>query len=192
MENGTYPLQKSTYFSAENAKKDWHRIYTQFNKDRNELFFAKKVLLVEGDSDKILIATLCEHHWNIDIDAEGISIIPCGGKAGVLYFIGICQMVGIEDYFAIWDTDNEVDDRRGILSATLDAKKGLAFEPNMERALSISVGADAKKVKNAYEWVIGITTAQVPEILNNLRLFLNPNFTIEESVAVINDDDLPF
>lgn len=192
VENGTYPLQKSLYFSAENAEKDWHRIYTQFNKDRNELFFAKKVLLVEGDSDKILIATLCEQHWNIDIDAEGISIISCGGKAGVLYFIGICQLVGINDYFAVWDTDNEVDDRRNILSATLDAKKGIAFDPNMETALSIPAGADAKKIKNAYEWVVNIETEQVPETLDSLRLFLDPNFTITEAVAVINDDDLPF
>jgi len=192
VENGTYPLKKSLYFSKETAEKDWHRIYTQFNKDRNELFFAKKVLLVEGDSDKILIATLCEHHWNIDIDAKGISIIPCGGKAGVLYFIGICQMVGLEDYFAVWDTDNEVDDRRNIFSTTLHAKKGLAFNPNMEREFSIPSGEDAKKIKNAYEWVIAIEERQIPISLNCLRQFLDPHFTIEETVTVTDEEDLPF
>ena len=60
--------QSMLYFlpKAENAEKQKHNIYTHFNPERNELFFARKALLVEGDSDKILFSTLCENKWNIN------------------------------------------------------------------------------------------------------------------------------
>ena len=38
-------------------------------------FFAKKILLVEGKSDKLLFETLCDEKWGIDINEHGISII---------------------------------------------------------------------------------------------------------------------
>ena len=47
IDRGTYLLEKDNAFNAENAKKQKHKIYTHFNPERNELFFARKALLVE-------------------------------------------------------------------------------------------------------------------------------------------------
>ena len=54
------PNRKSLDELCHNNK---HKIYTHFNPERNELFFAKKILLVEGDSDKILFETLCKNQY---------------------------------------------------------------------------------------------------------------------------------
>ncbi len=108
---GTFNLEKnSTYLNQEIAEKEKFHIYTQFSIERNELFFANKILLVEGHSDKILWTTLAESKWGINLDKDGTSIVECGGKGGVLYFVGVCKLLGIQNYFAIWDEDEELEE----------------------------------------------------------------------------------
>jgi len=46
---------------------------------RGELFFAKGVILVEGDAEKFLLPTLAEVCEDIDLDALGVSICSIGG-----------------------------------------------------------------------------------------------------------------
>ena len=170
---GTYKLKKKPYFNTKNAIKDGHqhRIYTHFSTEKNELFFAKKALLVEGDSDKILFTTLCEKMWKIDLDQQGVSIISCGGKGGVKYFIGVCHLVGFNDYFAIWDQDENLDDEK-ILIETLKKQKGLSIQPNLEVLLNLDSRKEAAKVKNAYEWAFNASTEDVPIEFNKIKNFL--------------------
>ena len=126
--NGTYNLKKNkSFLNSENSENQRFKIYTHFNTERNELFFANKVLLVEGYSDKILWTTITKEKWNIDIDREGISIIECGGKTGVIYFLGVCRLLGIENFFAVWDEDNrdgEIHDEHGHITSSLKERKG--------------------------------------------------------------------
>lgn len=157
IEKGTYKLEKQKFFNSQNANSDKFKfqIYTHFNPERNELFFAKKVIFVEGDSDKILFSTLCENKWNIDLDKEGISIIECNGKAGVNYFLGVCALIGFEDYFAVWDEDPQdtsYNPDKDFLPSTLSDKKGLQIDGNLEKFLKLPESKDAGKIKNAYEW----------------------------------------
>lgn len=184
-ENGTYPLKKASFFNSINAEKQKYKIYTHFNQQRNELFFAKKILLVEGDSDRILIHTFCEEKWNIDVDSEGISIIECGGKAGVIYFLGVCKLIGHDNYFAIWDKDNEnkIDDANNILKDALNNNQGLEFNPDMETELGICKG---DKVRNAHAYVMNLDNNSIPIRLTIIQNFLNNTPTIEEN------DDIPF
>ena len=72
---------------AESDLVNWHKIYTNFNNERNEIFFSNKVILVEGASDKVLLETLCSEKWDVDLDECGYSIVECGGKNGVKYFV---------------------------------------------------------------------------------------------------------
>ena len=156
LEEGTYKLEKDSYFNTKNAETDKlkYKIYTHFNPERNELFFAKKILFVEGDSDKILFETLCEEKWDIDLDKQGISIIACGGKGGVNYFLGVCELIGFDDFFAIWDEDPEDESYspdKDFFSNMLTNKKGLEIKGNLEKFLKLPSSRDAKKVKNAIE-----------------------------------------
>jgi len=170
---GTYNLQKDDYFNMDNAAKQKYKIYTHFNTERNELFFAKKVLLVEGDSDKILFSALCEEKWKIDLDSAGISIISCGGKGGIVYFIGVCKIIGLEAIFSVWDKDEEVDDN-AIFDEVKEKKKGLELDPNLEGFLGLPEGVSALKVKNAFEWAMNVKSEDIPKEFNDIKdFFLN-------------------
>ena len=172
-EDGTYALEKDAAFTTENAEKYKYKIYTHFNPERNELFFARKVLFVEGDSDKILFSTLCENKWDINIDESGISIISCGGKGGVLYFLGVCKLIGFEDYFAVWDKDEDLDNP-GLLDTAKTDGKGLEISPNLEGFLGLAQGDDVAKVRNAHKWASD-DTKEIPEEFKVVKDFLVPN-----------------
>ena len=46
---------------------------------RSALLYARRVLLVEGPAEQFLIAPLVKHVLGIDLDAEGISVVPIFG-----------------------------------------------------------------------------------------------------------------
>jgi len=174
-EKGTINLPKNRdYLNEENAEKEKHKIYTHFNKERNELFFARKVILVEGNADKILWTTLAKERWNIDLEKEGIVIIECGGKGGVNYFVGICNLMGIQNYFAIWDQDSDEEEykpRKDWLSETKNYNKGIEIPKNLEKFLGLPEGKNADKVKNAYEWAINEKN-KIPQLFLKVKQFL--------------------
>ncbi len=179
---GTCLLPKSEYVTSERSEQDRFKTYAHFNTERNEIFFAKKVLLVEGDSDKIMWSTLLGEKWEILINKEGISIIECGGKTGVLYFIGVCRFMGI-DYFAIWDADNgddEVNDRHGLFSATISEGRGLEIPGNLEQFLSSKFDAvsypqfvfsQSNKIEHAFEWANSVNISDIPEEFLSIKNF---------------------
>ena len=148
-----------------------HKIYTHFNPERNELFFAKKILFVEGDSDKILFETLCKKHWGINLNENGISIIECGGKGGVSYFVGVCRLIGLDKYYAVWDKDKDLDEMK-YLDYTFSIKKGFIMEPKLEDMLGIKKSKE-KKVEYAFKWASSDSAKQKLSILDPVKLFLN-------------------
>ena len=161
-ETGTFALEKDSAFNKENAVKYYHKTYANFNNERNEIFFSKKCLLVEGDSDKILIQTLCSEKWNIPLDNKGISVIDCSGKGGVVYFLNVCHWVGISEYFAVWDRDTDITDCNNVLQNALEESRGMEFIPNLEKAIGLPAGNGAAKIKNAYEWALNISPSRIP------------------------------
>lgn len=170
LEKGTYALEKDSAFNTENAEHQRHKIYTHFNPERNELFFARKVLFVEGESDKILFSSLSETRWDINLDEKGVSIIACGGKGGVSYFLGVCKLIGFENYFAIWDKDGDLDNL-DLLTESKTKGNGIEIDPNLENLLKLPEGENAEKVKNAYEWAIN-NSNQIPSIFKSIEDFL--------------------
>lgn len=213
-ETGTHILEKSELITSEFLKQAQFATYTHFNTERNELFFAKKILLVEGASDKILFATLCKEKWGIDTDKTGISIIECGGKLGVLFFIGVCRLSGIEKFFAVWDSDNdsseEVRDEHSQFQYTTENGRGLQIAGTLEQFLQTKFPASlfrAKyKVKDAYDWACTVVVEEIPIEFDGVRNFLGSEAAstpeeetqVEEVVTTvayssdIRIEDLPF
>ena len=72
------------------------------NPDRSELFFAKKVILVEGQTDKIVISFLGKL---LKIFKYDYSIIECGSKSTIPQFIMLLNLFKIP-YVVIYDKDN--------------------------------------------------------------------------------------
>lgn len=71
----------------------------------NEGFFSKCVVLVEGDSDR---ATLlgASKALGINLESQGISIIPCFGKGNLDKVAVIFKQLDIPTY-VIWDNDRQ-------------------------------------------------------------------------------------
>ena len=71
------------------------------NPDRGEMFFAKKVIFVEGETEKVVIPFLAHKIGVFDPD---ISIIDCGAKHNLPLYIAIAKAFKIP-YFVIHDED---------------------------------------------------------------------------------------
>lgn len=184
-QNGTCCNARSSYMNKMQAEKERFKIYTQFNTERNELFFAKKVVLVEGDTEKMMISTLCEQHWNLDLDSLGISIIECGGKTGVIYFAGVCKGLGLTEYYGLWDKDQDVE-KKALLEDMLKNGNGYEFDPNLETFI-ISTDENAKlssssgnKIKQIHDWVIGCQPENIPSEFDALKKFIFDEGTEQE------------
>lgn len=188
-DEGTCCNSRASYMNKMAAEKFRFKIYTQFNTERNELFFAKKVILVEGASEKMMISTICEVKWSLDIDKLGISIIECGGKSGVIYFSGVCKGLGIKDFYGIWDEDGEVK-RQDLLSEMIANKNGIELVPNLEIFLNqkfdgLNLSSNSNiKVQQIYDWVISCHPENIPVEFDGLKNFMS-NIVKEEL-------DLPF
>ncbi|MGB0757453.1 MAG: ATP-dependent nuclease [Patescibacteria group bacterium] len=200
-EEGTFILEKDPIINQEEAGQQQFKIYTQFNSDRNELFFARQVLLVEGDSDKILWSTLCSEKWGIDLNKGGVAVIECGGKGGVNYFVGVCKLMGIEDYFAIWDSDDEnYSPNHDHLSDLQSKNKGLEIPGNIESFLSQKFPQSSfrtdHKVEDSYLWALHVKEEDIPEEFDSVRDFLVKSLLNkkeesgqQEDVANVDEDE---
>ena len=58
---------------------DIHDLERYLDATRSNLLFARKVILVEGPSELFLIPALLKHVKNIDLEREGVSVIPIYG-----------------------------------------------------------------------------------------------------------------
>jgi predicted ATP-dependent endonuclease of OLD family len=173
-DKGTYASEKDTRITQDFLKDTQFKIYSHFNPYRNEIFFAKKILLVEGPSDKILWETLATEKWGIDINKAGISIIDCTGKGGVIYFTGVANLLGL-NYFSIWDEDGE--SQHSLLKDAVTNERGLELVPNLEEYLhkcyplvSLS-GESDKKIEQAFKWAT--STTEWPGTFEAVKEFLS-------------------
>jgi predicted ATP-dependent endonuclease of OLD family len=175
---GTFNFEKLDFINEIEAEKQRFKIYSHFNTERNEIFFAKKILFVEGASDKIFYTTLFEEKWDVDVDKIGLSIIDCSGKGGVIYFAGLCSALGMTNYFAVWDSDDDVEDKYKVLTNLIDKNKGLELNPNLEVFLNSKIESanlnpkSKDKIKPAFELASSIAMIDIPEELNAVKQFV--------------------
>ncbi len=79
------------------------RLLTEFDTQRNELFFARGVVLVEGVTEKLAIP-LAFRALGKDINRLGISVVEVGGKTKLPLFVTVCNALGIP-YVVVADHD---------------------------------------------------------------------------------------
>lgn len=85
-----------------NGKKDFNISYW-INPDRGELFFAKKVVLVEGPTDKIIIPVLGK---TLGVFKYDYTLIDCGSKTNIPLYIKLLNHFSIP-YIAVYDKDHQ-------------------------------------------------------------------------------------
>jgi predicted ATP-dependent endonuclease of OLD family len=70
------------------------KLIKELDPERNELFFATRLLLVEGDTEKLAIPAYASR-LGVDLDREGATIVEVGGKRNLLEFVRIAASFGI-------------------------------------------------------------------------------------------------
>ncbi len=88
-------------FTGDN-KKDFNLTYW-INPDRGELFFAKKVILVEGPTEKTIIPRLAK---NLDIFRHDYTLVDCGSKNSIPLYCVLLNKFKIP-YIAVYDKDHQ-------------------------------------------------------------------------------------
>lgn len=96
----------------------------------NELFFARRVLLVEGPEDLIAVTAVLQKLGRVTQRVEEIewSVIPCGGKQSIPFFQRVLNAFGIP-YSVLHDSDIEdgmADDKRNTTIKENETIKTLA------------------------------------------------------------------
>lgn len=76
----------------------------ELDPERNELFFAKKILFVEGDTEKLSLPEYAKR-LSKDLDKNGSSIIEVGGKRNLKDFIELALSFKLPVGF-MYDTDS--------------------------------------------------------------------------------------
>lgn len=151
------------------------KVAAAFDPTRSELLFARRVLLVEGPGDRIA-AHLTAGKMGLDLDAEGLTVVPCGSKESIPFYARTCRGLQIP-FFVLHDEDvlpeegdqeadaegkgkgegtRERNERarrtnRGIAEAAGDASRVFVISPSLERALGIGEQARDKPRRVAEE-----------------------------------------
>jgi predicted ATP-dependent endonuclease of OLD family len=102
----------------------------ELDPERNELFFAKRVLLVEGDTEKLALPEYAKR-LGLDIDNCGSTIVETGGKRNLPDFVDLTLSFDIPVALC-YDIDSSDFQDKGeeqTYNATLElyAKKGVSI-----------------------------------------------------------------
>ncbi len=66
------------------------KLIKELDPERNELFFARRLLLVEGDTEKLALPVYAEK-LGLDLDRRGATIVEVGGKRSLPEFVQLAE-----------------------------------------------------------------------------------------------------
>jgi predicted ATP-dependent endonuclease of OLD family len=125
------------------------KLIKELDPERNELFFAIRLLLVEGDTEKLALPQYAKR-INLDLDREGATIVEVGGKRNLLEFACIAASFGIptgvlydEDSSDFKDDKNAESQYNAALDALATASSVLKvwrLSKTYEHVLKATVG----------------------------------------------------
>ncbi|MBI3747309.1 MAG: hypothetical protein HY262_00445 [Chloroflexi bacterium] len=139
------------------------RLAAEFDHERSEMFFARAVVLVEGQTERLSLPIIFRAQGH-DPDAEGIAIVEVGGKSNLPLAARLLRELEIP-FVAVFDAD------RGPASAALDAEirraagsaPTIRLDPDFEAAAGIAAHDD--KVLHAWRRFARPSDGPVPPAL---------------------------
>lgn len=140
------------------------RYLSLFDLSRSEMFFSKKVVLVEGDTENFIVpfwaSRLAQKDKRYDFSSNNICMIECGGKTNIHIFMRVLNKFKIP-YVVIHDIDpiDFPEDKEG--KTDQEKAKLRMFKENefIEKTLDPDYG-HIIKIKPELERVIGISKSQ--------------------------------
>jgi len=135
-----------------------------FNPDRNELFFARKVVLVEGPTEKAVLPLLGRRIGCFD---HKVSIIDCGSKYNLTLFIDVLNAFHIP-YLVIHDED-PIDPELKPEGARHDPNKyreaKQAFDENQKIEDAVDEGyGEIRQIPGQFEKLLDVSRSQTEKL----------------------------
>jgi len=169
------------------------------NPDRGEIFFARRVIFVEGETERVVIPYIAQ---KLDLFDPDISIIDCGAKHNLPLYITIAKAFEIP-YLVIHDEDplpNPIPDdwtadRRREKERTFTLNDEIArlveaplgqikrFSPDFEGATGVPRTQGKKKGKAlaALEYFEELPTNDIPDALKSVVIAAYPAVQVAEA-----------
>jgi predicted ATP-binding protein involved in virulence len=146
LEEGTTIFQcTEELFPEANDKRIFNTTYW-INPDRGELFFARKVLLVEGPTDKTVIPLLAR---DLGVFRHDYTLIDCGSKDSIPSYLQLLNKFRIP-YVVVYDRDHQTGKSADAVASADNASQRI--QNNMDSSLG-----EAVIFENDIEEEIGIT-----------------------------------
>lgn len=146
-------------FQGEGAKerRDRFHMASWINPDRGEIFFARKVVLVEGETDA---ATLAYLGTKLDCFDTDVSVVDCGSKHNLPLYVALLNAFQIP-YVVVHDEDPLPDPIPAEWSGERKAAAQRAFAANEEvrRLVKKSLGK-VEMLSPNFETVAGVSKSQ--------------------------------
>lgn len=171
IEEGTKILQcTEELFTHADEKKNFNMSYW-INPDRGELFFAEKVVLVEGPTEKTIIPFLAK---NLGVFRYEYTMVDCGGKDNIKIYIHLLNKFKLP-YIAVYDKDNQLSKNQNAIDSA--NKSSQEIEDNIDKSLGHSI-----ILINDIEEEIGITDNNKGKPYFALKFVSDSTFSISESL----------
>ncbi|WP_447974612.1 ATP-dependent nuclease [Nitrospira sp. Kam-Ns4a] len=150
---------KQDLFEGQDAEDRKRRLHMAMwiNPDRGELFFAKKVILVEGETEKVILPYLAKQLGCLDSD---VSVIDCGSKYNLRLYIAILNAFHIP-YCVVHDEDPLPDAVPAEWTNEKVEQCRRLFDENarIQAKVDTSLGS-VEVLKPDFEGVAGVSRAQ--------------------------------
>ena len=118
---GYTQVRSSTLTDSDKLKEKFRK---ELGVARGELFFARHVILVEGDTERLALPVYAER-LGVNLDREGASVIEVSGKRNLPAFAELVKSFGIE-LTVVFDTDaSDFRDQRDQEAAFNDKLRAL-------------------------------------------------------------------
>jgi putative ATP-dependent endonuclease of OLD family len=143
-DEGTYVIQSS--LAADNKRRE--KFLKELDPERSELFFARRLLLVEGDTEKLSYPAYAAK-LKFDLDRAGATLVEVGGKRNLKDFaeLAISFQIPVGIVYDKDTSDFKAEDEEAEYNATLD---GLETDDG-----SVSVWRIDRKHEDAVRRAVG-------------------------------------
>lgn len=106
------------------------RFQMWLDSDRSSMFFADKVILVEGATEKALFNYLLANQWH-DLTVERIAVVDALGKFNFHRFMNLFKVYGIR-HGIMFDNDNEKNEHAAVNQFIRDKKNSFTLADPFE------------------------------------------------------------
>jgi putative ATP-dependent endonuclease of the OLD family len=125
------------------------KLIKELDPERNELFFAKQVILVEGDTEKLALPVYAER-IGVDLNRRGTSIVEVGGKRSLELFARIVKALGLKTVIVFdedssdfqGERDGEAAYNNGLLARADEMTTVFMLRKNFEQELRTFLGEE--------------------------------------------------